>query len=91
MCRHWFASQKVCDLAQAYGSVLTSLITATPEGFSTFNLCSDEKRKKKENENYLDGLVVFTKSASDCRLIISKTLLSWDLPPVMPDLCGSDT
>lgn len=66
MCRHSFASQKVCDPAQAYGSVLRSLITATPEGFSTFNLCGDERRRKKENENYLGGLIVFTKSASDC-------------------------
>lgn len=51
MCRHLFASQKVCDLAQAYGAVLTVLITATPEGFSTFNSCGDEKRGKEENEN----------------------------------------
>lgn len=66
MCRHLFASQKVCDLAQAYGSVLTSLITAIPEGFPTSNSCGDEKRRKKENENYLCGLVVLTKRASDC-------------------------
>lgn len=66
MCRHLFASQKVCDLAKAFGSVLTVLITATPVGFSTFNSCGDEKRRKKENENQLGGLVVFTKGASYC-------------------------
>lgn len=47
MYRHLFAPQKVCDLAQAYGSVLTSLITATPEGFSTSNSCGDEKKEGK--------------------------------------------
>lgn len=51
MYRHLFASQKRCDLAQAYGSVLASLITATPEGFSTYVSCGNEKRRKKENEN----------------------------------------
>lgn len=52
MCRHLFASQKRDDLAQAYGSVLTSLITATPEGFSACVSCVGEKRRsKREKEN----------------------------------------
>lgn len=89
MYRHLFASQKVCDLAQAYGSVLTSLIPATPEGFSTSNSCGDEK---KEGKRKLAGWFgsPYQKGFRLYRLIISKTLLSWELPPVMPDSCCSD-